>query len=238
MGSHLECVGIAAAAVFTCAAHGEQVKFFGGDPAADGGGSMRSSTTTYRTDSYFDDFQWDGSTVTSVFGNFTLTGFWVDSIHVSGAEVEIRSGISHGDGGTLVYSAYSNLFTQSDSGFDQSFGSDPIDVFTFDIDLDDFSLDAGQYWIAIRLVIEGDGMNDRTGAIVARTEGTNGIGSPLANGNTFFSGPGSDFEPVDGFVDASYGIRGEGATLIPLPSACALAGLGLAAVGARRRRAI
>lgn len=201
----------------------ESVKFYGGD--YDGANQLLSSCYLGGTNGFvYDDFAWDGGcTMTSVFGNYFTFDAGAD---ITAVNIEIRSGASDGDGGTIVHRLTTSDYTVTDTGQDDS----GRDLVTVDIELVGLSLSSGNYYLGIQV------KSASTEWYIATASGTNGVGSPLNNGNSLFDAPdlGYDFDNVTyGDWDFSYGARGE---MIPLPSASALAGLGLLGIGTRRRR--
>lgn len=196
-------------------------QFYGGDPDLVNG-LWAVDTSYYGLDGrVYEDFNWGGGNVTSVYGNYFLT-----SGNVDGYRLYIRSGVSSGNGGTLVYSETGAAYTAGLNGFD-AFG---FNGYRVDVDNADFFLPAGTYHIALTLVDD-----DGDYGYVQTTSGANSIGGPIGNGNSFFdsSAFGAFFLPTSSQygvdLDHSYGVN------IPAPSALALLGLGGLAAARRRR---
>jgi hypothetical protein len=168
----------------------------------------------------------NSETVTGVFGTFLYSG-----AAPVGAEYEIRSGVSSGNGGTLVASgALASGFTWTSLGvtFDSpSYGT--LDLFRLEIGGLAVALAPGEYWVGLRpeAVTSSDVV-----ALLATTSGTNAIGAPAGNdGNAYVDSAvlGFAFDPAN--ADFSVGISS-----VPEPSTFLLAGLGLLAAATARAR--
>jgi hypothetical protein len=168
----------------------------------------------------------NSQTVTGIFGTFLYSGE-----SPVGAEYEIRSGVSTGDGGTLVASgALSSGFswTSFGVGFDSpSYGT--LGVYRLDIGGLSVALEPGEYWVGLRPeALTGSDVV----ALLGTTSGTNAIGTPPGNdGNSYLDSSllGFTFDPAN--ADFSVGI-----TDVPEPSTLLLAGLGLLAAATARAR--
>lgn len=184
----------------------------------------------------FDNFNWtnaNGGVVSSLGGHFiSLAGTAITGITY--AQWEIRSGVSAGNGGTLVASGSgvpSSITTSFTSQYIGYSTQDP--VARVELDVPDFVLAPGTYWLGFSI---GDAGIGNTG-YVAETTGTNGIGSPLDDGNAFyFQGDGTtnpwNYVGVTfwgGNLDAAYFVNS-----VPTPGAASL--LGVAALMSTRRR--
>lgn len=177
-----------------------------------------------------------GSTVTSVFSNnlMSVTG-------ITQAEWEIRSGVSLGDGGTLIASGTSAA-TQTATGR-SGFG---LTEYTIAVSGLSVSLAQGTYWLTVAPVDSGNGRS-----FISTTSGANAIGTPPGNdGNSFWNsssfnenfgspsdalGPG----PANGGWDFSMGVD-VGTASVPEPSTFVMLGCsGLIGLGYwwRKRRA-
>jgi len=164
------------------------------------------------------------STVTGLFTNNLsglnpTTGYW-----------EIRSGVSEGNGGTLVASgtgATSNQATgRSDFGFNE---------YRNEVDGLSVNLSAGtQYWFA---VVPND-PNNANRSFNSNTDGTNSVGSQVSGqqywDSAFFGANFTNANNEGGFNTFSNGVIG---TEVPEPSSLIMLGSGLvAAAGVVRRR--
>jgi hypothetical protein len=123
----------------------------------------------------YDNFTWvpgaGGGIVGTVGGNFhsfnSTSGLVLDT-----AQWEIRTGMSHNVGGTLVASG-SGTVTPYLTSFTQ--GTWP--VWGVSVDVPDFSLPAGNYWFGLAVGTT----TGQASFFVASTTGTNGIGGPLGD---------------------------------------------------------
>lgn len=212
------------------AAQAGSVQYYGGDIAgwfgvsAERGGAVNDAWI-------FDDFAWGGGTVEALFANY-LT----DTMTISSMEFEIRSGVSAGNGGTLVASGSTTTFTWADIG-DAWPG---FEIYRGDADVADFALAAGIYHLAVRPVFAS-----YTRAYLGTTIGANSVGGPIANDNSFFNSTYfvANFQDtnavlLEGTWDFSQGVigeRGGQGHIVPLPTTAGLGAAGLALVGLRRR---
>lgn len=195
-----------------------QTGFYGGD--IDGASVLVAQRTFGYTTMVFDDFTLGQAThVQSVFGNFLINGT------ISGLLYEIRTGVSAGNGGTLVSSGLLTA-TIVDASPD-AFGLNLVTISGSPTGLD---LAAGTYYLGLSAVVGNSGL-----AYLATTSGANGTGGPLNNGNSFYTTTyGDDFAPAidytGGADDFSVGVRGVAA--VPAP----VAGFSFALGFLRRRR--
>lgn len=191
-------VSFALAAVFTTAP-AQLVLFYGGD--SDGRNGLSCERNGNAESWTYDDFTVPepGWLVRRVFGHFLMSdGF--DGI----ADFEIRRGLSNGNAGTLVASGM-NLRTVAARTGQVFFGLDEWIVEIQDVNV---QLDAGTYHISLRPV---GGVR----SFLPTTDGRNGAGGPLHNGNAFFTSPTFRFNyaPVEdllgkGIWDFSLGLGG------------------------------
>jgi hypothetical protein len=195
-------------------------------------------------------FTW---TITGVFSNDAFGPFF--GFNSTTANWQILSGVSAGNGGTVVASG-DGADNITDTGMQSSaFGSlFPAEIYTNEVDGLNITLSAGTYWVAV--APDTDGAADAYWSVVT-TSGANAVGTPPGNdGNSFFSSdltgdyftPTSDLEGA-GTWDYSLGVVGTATPLVvaaPAPSAVTLAigaSLSLAAYGLlgfayRRHRAV
>lgn len=145
------------------------VLFYGGD--LDFENAMFSERSQRQDARVYDDFSLvEASLVTGIFGSFALT-----SGLPTVAYFEVRSGISPGNGGTLLASGeFSVQSTYLGGGIGPNY-------WRFSGEIAPLELAPGDYWVAMALV------NDDGGAcLIGTTSGANGEGGPLQNGNSFF----------------------------------------------------
>jgi len=177
-------------------------------------------------------------------GGWTIEEVWANQAVTLGDENppsaywEIRSGLSDGNGGTLVASGTDPCsFTAT--------GGSPIPGFPeYLVDVSGLSLALapGTYWLGVAPVDDGSGVfYDET------TSGLNAIG-PADNGNSFFDSYyfGYAFVAADdptfplgsGAWDFSMGVAGEppSVTVIPEPTTILLLAAGICGMGLRRYR--
>jgi hypothetical protein len=184
--------------------------------------------------------------LTSVFSNDLL------SVTPNTAYWEIRSGVSAGNGGTLLYSGDgtdSQIATTKSYNFSGNPLLPPIAEYTNTVSVSGVTLGPGTYWLAV--VPDVGGLNQLYGAaatVIDTTSGVNAIGIPPGNdGNSFLTSTffGDNFVPlstIEGDTtqnwDVSMGVRGTVTfSTIPEPSSivCGLTGLVLAAGYVRHR---
>lgn len=140
---------------------------------------------------------WD---LTSVFSHDLI------STTVIGASWEIRSGVSGGNGGTLVASGSTSSPSVVPTG-NNAFGFDEFEV-SVPVDV---HLDPGTYWLNVTPIGNLDGNR----SFNSTTDGTNCVGTPCGNDDTAFLDSdlfGANFEPVADFGaqfhDFSMGVIG------------------------------
>ena len=187
---------IAVVLAIACLTSAASAQFYGGD--FNGVNGLSSEKNTIVSDAYvFDNFNWGGGPVATVFGRFLS-----DVDPISGGEWEIRSGISEGNGGTLVLSGTTVIsWTITGPG---GFG---FPERTLVMDGGNANLPAGSYWVGVRPIGNGSGR-----AFVETTSGTNGIGGPLNDGNSFFHSSffGTNYTKTENILgakaDFSYGV--------------------------------
>ncbi len=176
----------------------------------------------------YDDFTVSG-------GSWTLTGAFSNNLmnfpYGYSADVEIRSGVSAYNPGTLVYGAYGVGFSQTATG-NSGFG---LTEYTIAVDLPNIVLGPGTYWLMVAPSIAGV-------SFVSTTSGANCVGTPCGTGNnSFFTSVdfGGYFNPATDYLtpaNFSMGVIGT-SSAVPEPSSLIMLGSGLlAVVGAVRRR--
>src|SRR5688500_3541098 len=146
------------------------VLWYGGD--FDGRNGAPNEISGFLPDARtYDDFTLVApSHITAVWSN----NLW-DAFSATQAAVEIRTGVSGGVGGTLVFSG---TFAASITNTGRSgFGMDERTVRVSGLSV---NLAAGTYFVSVTPVGGGSGRS-----YVSSTAGANGVGSPLANGNSF-----------------------------------------------------
>jgi hypothetical protein len=210
----------------------EQVYWYNGDPNLLDG--LRQDVNGMGPGLTYDDFVVGpaGIIVNGVFSDdfmnaTTNQAFW-----------EIRSGVSEGNGGTVVASGTTTA-SQTDTGL-AGFG---FEVYRVQVGGLHIYLTPGTYWLAVAPVLAGT----RQSSFVATTAGANALGLPLAqDGNSYFNSSyySADFgvatDQIDqqvsdaGNLDFSEGVLG---VEVPEPATGLLVGgLMLLAGGYRRRR--
>jgi len=196
----------------------------------DGFSALSSERNTVVVDSrVYDNFVVSGSgwLVTSIFGDY-LTDF-----EAATAYWEVRSGLTLGLGGALLYSGTNDVIGMTDLG--DAFGYNRV-LYTVG-GFSPFLLAPGEYWLTIAPIGNGTGR-----AFVTTTDGSNGINA-VTDGRFFWDSPyfGQTFtdEFEEGVLtDFSYGLNGSTSlSTVPEPSSLILlsTGLGLFALAGWRR---
>lgn len=169
----------------------------------------------------YDDFTWNSaSNAENIFGTI-----YVENTSEDQLVWEIRQGVTSGVGtlGTLIASGTT---TASYSFLTTSFG---FNVYTMSASIASTPLVNGDtYHLGVALLTSDS--NTSMGAI-GTTDGTNGIGSPILNGNAFQWNANSN----DVFSIAEDLSLGIGAAAVPEPASMIALGLGAAALLRRRR---
>ena len=210
-----------------------QVLWYNGDYDMQGGLIGTENSATGNDSGFvYDDFNvttpmgWD---VKLLFGNFLYStpatpAFPVDAVTTS-AYWEIRSGVSDGNGGTVVFSGLSPI-TVNQIGTDRGYAIEQVSIDGLDL-----SLDAGTYWLGIQPVAS-DGFG-----YLGTANGTNAVGTPAGDdSNAFYSDSSGTYyftsatvADADNGSDFSLGIKG--IAVVPEPSTWALLFAGMALFG-------
>jgi hypothetical protein len=172
-------------------------------------------------------------------GGWTINSIWSNDLMnfggVTQAKWEIRSGVSAGNGGTLLFSgtdAAAQLPTgRSGFGFAE---------YTIEVDGLNLPLGPGTYWLMVAPIGPGSGRS-----LVSMTSGFNSVGSPAGNDDkSFFDSPyfgtvfdypyiWTAFALISAPNDFSMGASGERGAV---PEPCTFALFGFGALGLLRRR--
>ncbi|HLN28479.1 MAG TPA: hypothetical protein VK395_12125 [Gemmataceae bacterium] len=183
-------------------------------------------------------------TITSVFSNDVLNPLFSPP-NTTTASWEIRSGVSAGNGGTLLASGDGADVITPTGRTSSVFAPFPASEYTNQVNGLSVTLGAGTYWLSV--APDTDGLVNSYWN-VSTTSGANAIGNPAGNdGNSFFSSTftGDFFTPTaslegPGNWDYSLGVIGTAqASTVPEPSGAALAlgaSLILAGYAYRRRK--
>ena len=220
---NLKLVSTAVTLSFAVASSFAQVLFFGGN--ADGVDGLSSEENTIVAQSMtYDNFTVGGAgwNISSMGGIFYGTmGFNFNS-----ARMEIRQGVSAGNGGTLVAT---ELFSVTSTDIGDAFGFNTLDV---NGSVTPLTLAPGNYWVGISLVL-----NASVRSFAATTSGAGGVGGPINDGNAFFNS--SSFalnfvtagSQLGGDPDFAFRISGA-----PVPEPASLAALGIGALALLKKR--
>jgi hypothetical protein len=212
---------------------GAQTIFYGGDPdyvnALVSGTNLAGGGTAMT----YDDFMLSGTEdIGAIFGNFFVDPNY-HTASITQAYYEIRTGMSDGNGGTVVASG-----TVAASAADPAGQALGLQQFTITAAMN-LTLGAGTYWVTLAPV--GNGLGS---IFVATTHGVNGIGMPLADGDSFYNATsvysnnsGHVFETTSDELGGNVGDFSYGLDLLPsTPEPASLAILGIGVAGLIRRR--
>lgn len=236
MFSRVMLFRIGAAALVCCAGGiaGTVVGWYNGDPVDQFNIGLINGIDDgpYSVANVYEDFTVPagGWTVGGVFGYDELN-FTPGTL----AEWEIRSGLSSGNGGTLVASGTDTAtYTSTGEG-----GSGYV-IYRIEVDGLDVSLTPGTYWLTVAPVDCGSSCISAT----SYTTGTNAVGNPPGNDLDNFQNipglAGHDFllDPTSAGLarDWSLGVLIDTALPTPEPATLATIGIALALLAARNRK--
>lgn len=213
--------------------HASRAQFFGG--YADGVTSVMTGINTFGPSfrMVYDDFTFDlpGNII-----QLQMVGR-NNTIAPVGMQWEIRTGVSAGNGGTLLVSGFALNGTFSPLPLDGSFGTPPAGTGQYGY-FDSgpsvpIHLEPGTYWIGLAPIQQGGSWD------VTSSQGLGAIGHPINNGNAFYY---NSADPLADFVSMGandFGLRifTDVPTIeVPEPTAFALFGLAVLVFCGRPRR--
>ena len=219
-------------------ARADTILWYNGNLAANGGGTVNEQTTNGGSFNIYDDFNVTGAgwIVDRVWSNNSMqfTG-------VTQAAWSIRSGMSVGNGGTVIASGTSSA-TQTPTGLSNpSLGF--LD-YTIQVTGLNVTLAPGVYWLSVSPLVGADPTVTFGGVFRSynsRTAGANAVGTPPGNDmNSFFNSSflGYNYAPAFG-NDYSMGVAGTQVGAVPEPASITAFGIGAACLAAyvlRRRK--
>jgi len=216
-------------------ARADIILWYNGDLPANGGGTVNEQGT-----GFFGSLNvYDNFNVTSPTG-WTIDRIWSnDQMKITGitaAEWSIRSGMSAGNGGTVIASGTSPA-TQTATG--RTGASLGFPEYTVQVSGLNVVLGPGTYWLSVSPLVGNDtasgGLFD---SYNSATVGANAVGSPPGNdANGLFNSPvlGDNFAPM--LMDYSMGVAGTlGPAAVPEPSAITLLGLAILILSMHKAR--
>ncbi len=230
MLKHLATSVVAAAFAGNAWALGTTI-FYGGDWDGRSGGAAQQDE--YLSSAIYDDFTLSTSgALTRIGGEFLMTaaGF---SQGMPYLWWEVRQGVSGGNGGAIIIPGHNSpIVVREDTG--RGGWQQIVLRIIADVTGENLVLFAGTYHLAVCLV---DPDSNAQMGFVTTTSGTNGLGNPLSNGNSFWNSStfGFNFTPTQdvfgaGNWDFTYIIE----AIVPVPGVIFV--FGLAALAPRNRR--
>jgi hypothetical protein len=213
--------------IVTQQALAQQTIFYGGDPTGLDSNNYFATVNGFRSRMVtFDDFTWNSTRPLN-----TFFGEFISNMAFSKGHYEIRTGISSGFSGILLSSGDMNV-TSADEGQSNVTGNSGVFRRYFvEGSTSDILLTLGAtYFVSFSIDFQGN--TNGQGAIL-RTNGVNGVGTPLANGNLYHDQPGAglNYSPRSG--DVAYGLRASS-----VPEMTPLAFLSLGIFGLLRAKSI
>lgn len=214
--------------VTVASAASAQSLFYNGDYLNN---ALSSETNTIVSQAMvYTDFVVGGSgwNVTGLFGYFSISS----DLASTDAYWEIRSGISLGNGGSLLFSGTAAEAITPTGNMPAGYNEVRTDVNGLS-----FFLAPGTYWVGVSMIGDGQGR-----AFVENTDGTNGINADIDDSGFFNSSFfGEDFTAAsdqDTGNEFSLGVNGTADVgAVPEPSTIAMMAVGLVGfVGTKRRR--
>jgi hypothetical protein len=213
--------GLTFVAGFQASLKADFVLAYGGDPTTNAGATVNELTTNHGLKYAYDQF-----TVTSPTG-WDVDRVWSnDAMKITGvtqAVWEIRTGMSPGNGGTLVASGTSTA-TQTATGLTGTTVPYPI----YDIQVANLfvHLDPGTYWLTVAPVVGSDpvssGMYD---SYQVGTTGTNSVSGFSTSKTGLLNDPSDSLNYISTSDDYSMGLGGS-VSAVPEPSSIRMVGLG------------
>lgn len=200
----------------------DSVLWYNGDYAG-ASGTVNELSTDEGAAYVYDDFN------VTAGGGWTLDRIWSnDDMNLQGvtsASWSIRSGMSSGNGGTVIASGTSSA-TQTATGRTSWWG---FPEYTISVSGLNVHLSPGTYWLSVSPLVGNDPLsNGYYYSYVSQTSGLNAVGTPAGNdGNSFEYDPaaGDNFTPDRFNEDYSMGVAG--VAIAPEPSAWGLIITGL-----------